>query len=154
MAQNDTTRRGNFTAAGRRYAVGIGLRRSLYVNGLCKSPNSSGVRQVFRAERPKPQPPHVYYYCHQNFSYFMDRPPFPCTSRIFPANHKVNRRNRSATHHGSKKQVRMTRDAHPTKTAEICTVCGKRNRTEFAACNFLVELGVIATGLLSSIIPN
>lgn len=68
-AQNDTTRRGNFTAAGCRYAVEIGLRRSLYVNGLCKPPKSSGVRQVFRAERPKPQPPHVYYYYHQNFAY-------------------------------------------------------------------------------------
>ena len=67
--QNGTTRCGNFTAAGCRYAVEIGLRRSLYVNGLCKPPKSSGVRQVFRAERPKPQPPHVYYYYHQNFAY-------------------------------------------------------------------------------------
>jgi hypothetical protein len=73
---------GTFTAAGRRYAVGIGLRRSLYVNGLCKPPTSSGVRQVFRAERPKPQPPHVIYYYHQNFSYMLDRPPFPCKQRI------------------------------------------------------------------------
>ena len=82
-SQNDTTRCGNFTAAGCRYAVEIGLRRSLYVNGLCAgSPagavvatagaenlQTSGVRQVFRAERPKPQPPHVYYYYHQNFAY-------------------------------------------------------------------------------------
>lgn len=51
----------------------------------------NGVHQVFRAERPKPQPPHViYYYCHQNFSYMLDRPPFPCNHRIFSDNYKVN----------------------------------------------------------------
>jgi len=34
--------------------------------------------------RLKPQPPHVYYY-NQNFSYFLDRPPFPCKRRITPS---------------------------------------------------------------------
>src|SRR5215813_186762 len=80
---------------------------TLYGNGLCKPPVSSGVRQVFRAERPKPQPPHVYYYYHQNFSYMLDRPPFPCKPRIFLANFKVNRRNRVA----KRKSVRVKIDS-------------------------------------------
>jgi len=60
---------GIITAAGCRYAVEIGLRRSLYVWMASANLQTSGVRQVFRAERPKPQPPHVYYYYHQNFAY-------------------------------------------------------------------------------------
>jgi hypothetical protein len=41
------------------------------------------------SSRLKPQPPHVYHY-NQNFSFFMDRPPFPCIPIIFSTGSNFN----------------------------------------------------------------
>lgn len=45
--------------------------------------------------RLKPQPPHVCH-CNQNFSCFMDRPPFPCMPILFSKSSKFNIELRSA----------------------------------------------------------
>ncbi len=80
--RNGTTRSMVIIKAGRRLAVGIGMRRSLYSRMASANLLVAGVRQVFRADRSKPQPPHVMYNYNQNFSYMLDRPPFPCMERI------------------------------------------------------------------------